>query len=382
MKRNMKRNEKRNDVSADQIRLTSTFSSLRTRLRKPKYADRMDRPLAYWALPSDRRLPLAFLGRSLGEILDTPIEELMATPGVGQKKIAALMMLLSRATKDTPPEDPYGVSKPARGRGRRSRKKGFDPSIVSEALWSQWRETVRQHELGQLKLGRVAPTLQALPTVIWHTPLEEYMNLSLAEIRQLKTHGEKRVRAVMEVFWLVHETLADSSQQNILDVDLVPKFVRPLERWIATQLTAPACPSEREIRKELIRPLLAQTKHDVGATVWRLACGRLGEGGPVQTVRHQARQMGVTRARIYQLLEDCSKVMAVRWPEGEHLLNSLAERIRSLCPDTDTERLLYVTMDLFYPRTDESVRIVASRLRNEPAVSSVHDSVAGAGEAI
>ncbi|MFV2066426.1 MAG: hypothetical protein ACC645_05560 [Pirellulales bacterium] len=381
----MMNNTKKNEVSVDEYRLMSAFRNLRARLRMEKYADRMERQLAYWALPSDRRLPLAFLGRSLGEILDTPFEELMATSGVGQKKIAALTMLLARATKDTPPEDPYGVSKPPRGRSRRSRKSrraSFDPTIVSEALWSLWRETVNRHELGQLKLGRVAPTLEKLPTVIWHTPLEEYMNLSLAEIRQLKTHGEKRVRAVMEVFWLVHETLADSSQQNCLDVDLVPKFVRPLERWIATQLSAPNVPSERELRNELIGPLLDQTKHDVGPTVWRLACGRLGVGGSVQTVRHQAKQMGVTRARVYQLLEDCSKVMAVRWPEGEHLLAALADRLRSVRPESDGEQLLYVAMDLFYPSTDESVRIVASRLRSEPSLASLHNSVAGAGEAI
>jgi len=208
----MKNDTKRKEVSVDQYRLMSMFRGVRKTLLKKKYADRMDRQLAYWALPSDRRLPLAFLGRSLGKILDTPFEELMATPGVGDKKIAALMMLLSRATKDTPPEDPYGVSKPPRARSRRarpSRRAAFDPGIVSEALWSQWRETVRSHELGRLKLGRVAPTLQSLPTVIWHAPLEEYMNLSLSEIRQLKTHGEKRVRTIMEVFWLVHETLAD-----------------------------------------------------------------------------------------------------------------------------------------------------------------------------
>ena len=28
--------------------------------------------------------------------------------------------------------------------------------------------------------------------------------------------------------------------------------------------------------------------------------------------------MRVTRARIYQLLEDCARVMSVRWPEGKN----------------------------------------------------------------
>ena len=65
--------------------------------------------------------------------------------------------------------------------------KTFDPALVSEALWSQWRETVKSHNIGQEKLGRLAPTLQALPTVIWHKPLSDYVNYTVAEIRQLRT---------------------------------------------------------------------------------------------------------------------------------------------------------------------------------------------------
>ena len=51
--------------------------------------------------------------------------------------------------------------------------------IVSESLWEQWCETVKRYNLGQEKLGRLSPTLQALPTVIWHSRLEEYYDRSL-----------------------------------------------------------------------------------------------------------------------------------------------------------------------------------------------------------
>ena len=56
---------------------------------------------------------------------------------------------------------------------------GFDATIVSEALWTNWCDTVHRFGLGPEKLGRLAPSLQALPTVIWHTRLEDYSDRSL-----------------------------------------------------------------------------------------------------------------------------------------------------------------------------------------------------------
>ena len=43
---------------------------------------------------------------------------------------------------------------------------------------------------------------------------------------------------------------------------------------------------------------------------------RLGIDVPQRSVREQASDLGVTRARIYQMLEDCTQVFAVRWPTG------------------------------------------------------------------
>ncbi len=110
--------------------------------------------------------------------------------------------------------------------------RGFDATIVSESLWTQWCETVQRYGLGPEKLGRLAPSLQALPTVIWHSRLEEYADRSLAEIRSLKTHGEKRVNAILEVFCTVHEALSTATLQENIDVVIVPRFIPPLNRWL------------------------------------------------------------------------------------------------------------------------------------------------------
>ncbi|MGD9723291.1 MAG: hypothetical protein AB7O59_18340 [Pirellulales bacterium] len=340
--------------SVEDYKIVSSFQSLRKTLLEDRYADRLEKPLAYWALPNDRRLPLAFLGRTIKDLLATPFEELSATPGIGQKKISSLVKLLSRATKDHPPAVPFGlndmndaVKKPA----IKPRRTGtdFDPSVVSEALWAQWQQTVIDNGLGHEKLGRVAPTLQALPTVIWHTPLSHYVNRTVAEIRQMKTHGEKRVRVVLEVFYLVHEMLSNAAAQQHLALRIVPKFILPLESWILEVLERPGLPTHDEVRDHLAVPLLDQVLIDAGETIHELSAGRLGVAGPPQSVRQQAKRMGVTRARVYQLLEDCSRVMSVRWPEGQQLLAQLDAKFHAEAAPQDDPRLFRATYELFYP---------------------------------
>lgn len=342
-------------TSVEDYKIVSSFQSLRKTLLDDKFADRLEKPLAYWALPNDRRLPLAFLGRTIKDLLATPFEELSATPGIGQKKISSLVKLLSRATKDHPPAVPFGLSdlhearKAAAVDKPRRQDTVFDPSIVSEALWAQWQQTAIEHRLGGEKLGRLAPTLQALPTVIWHTPLDQYVNHSVAEIRQLRTHGEKRVRVVLEVFYIVHEMFSGSRAEQHLSLKIVPKFIQPIENWIAQVLERPGVPSPDEVRDYLAVPLLNQTLIDAGSTIHELSAGRLGVGGPPQSVRQQAKRMGVTRARVYQLLEDCSRIMDVRWPEGQQLLAQLAAKLEAEATSQDDLRLFRATRELFYP---------------------------------
>ena len=41
--------------TVEEYKLTSSFERVRTTLLDEQYADRLERPLAYWALPNDRR---------------------------------------------------------------------------------------------------------------------------------------------------------------------------------------------------------------------------------------------------------------------------------------------------------------------------------------
>ncbi len=309
--------------SAEEHKLVSSFETVRRTLLEDEYRDRLDKPLAYWALPNDRRLPLAFLGRSLNDLLSTPFSELKATRGIGQKKISTLLRLLHRATSGHPPAVPYGIrelaeeiSQERAARVPRASQGEFDPTVVSEALWVEWCNTVKKFRLEHESLGRLAPSLQSLPTVIWMTPLREYVDRPLLEIRQLKTHGQKRVRVVLEVFHAVHELLSKSRNDLHLSLSLAPRNIPPVEDFVATALHRQHPISRQDLCAHIAAPLLEQVRIDSGDTIYQIARHRIGMDAVEKSVRELSAEMGVTRARIYQLLEDCSKVIGVRWPEG------------------------------------------------------------------
>ncbi|MEX2141748.1 MAG: hypothetical protein WD894_20955 [Pirellulales bacterium] len=344
-------------TSVDDHKLAAAYESLREVLAASKYADRKDKPLAFWALPGDRRLPMALLGYSLKELLSRSLEELSATPGIGKKKLSSLIKLLHRATKDHPPvvlftDETAGKTKAAKSRGGRggpSSRSGFDPATVSELLWEQWRQTIRRYGLEHETLGRLAPSLDRLPTVIWRTPLDTYLDSTIADIRGLKTHGEKRLRAILEVFHSIHETLGQVPRQGHLRVDVRPNFTAPVERWVHEVVGRSQPPSPAELKQRVILPILEQLRIDAGAEIFRILEERLGIKGSPVPVQQQAKRLGVTRARVYQLLEMCADVMSVRWPEGEKLFLRLHHKLGSF-PNAKTQvaRLRALT-DLIYP---------------------------------
>ena len=306
-------------MSAEEVQVIGRFEGLRKVLLGPAYAEHLDKPLCYWALPTDRRLPLAFLGRTLRDLLGVPFAELAATPGIGRKKIASLVQLLARAANTDPAELPAVILDPPPpaesladcGDGEAGR---LDPANISEVTWAQWRASVVRHGLSGETLGRFAPSLQNMTRVIWNTPLGAYTSSTLAEIRAMRTHGEKRVGAILEVFHAVHTIVARMGARDHLVVRIVPRRIDAVERWTGQTLQRPGVPSPQEISANFVEPLLEQVRIDASQQVAALAENRLGVAGPITSVRQAARLMGLTRARVYQLLNEINDIMMVRWP--------------------------------------------------------------------
>jgi hypothetical protein len=334
--------------------LTLRFEKIRNLLLTDRYAEQLSKPLDYWTLPADRRLPRALLHRTLGDLLRTPFTSLAAVPGIGQKKIQSLLKLLDRAlhTEDLQHERLELVaaqaSKSQVPLGPAPKSFSGDPSNISEVTWATWRATVVAHRLGREPLGCFAEALHQLPRVIWATPLEHYAGLTLADIRKLKTHGEKRVRSVVTIFGQLHSQLDGKSDDARALVRLTPDRIEKVERWIETAASSGAEPSYEEWKRNVVEPLVEQIQSDAGPQTAAMLRGRLGLDGPALSVRKTAMRLRLTRARIYQLLEDAATVVEVRWPRGKSAFRTLLERFQSDSA-SPLGRLLRSTAETLFP---------------------------------
>ena len=305
------------------FQLMIRFESVRKQLLEPDHAYCLDRPLAYYAVGSDRHLPLALIRRTIRELIDAPLDQLHAVPGIGPKKLGILINLLGRAVALKPSEPPAcqsdgaatGPTGPA----------AVSAEHVSEAAWEQCRATIRRHNLGRETLGRFAESLTHLPRTLWATRLDAYLDLSLGDLRERKSHGEKRVAAILEICATLNQLLLSVEERPHLSINVSPRFAKAVGRWLDYRLEQPAPPGVEEIDEFFVAPLLAQLGIDGGELHLALVRDRLNPRR--RGLGAAARQLGLARGRAYELLAETQMIFEVRWPEGRSLAAQLLAKM-------------------------------------------------------
>jgi hypothetical protein len=336
-------------VAVVEYSIRARFDEICERLRESQCNDRLEKPVGYWAVAGDRRLPYALLERKVSDLISTPLKELARTPAIGKKKLASLVVLLERVYAEHRPAASQVVVRAEAVAPSETLESRFAPESVSESMWESWRGTVRSFQLAAEPLGRFAPSLRALPTVIWDAPLSQYLDMPLVQLRRLKTHGDKRVRNVLEVYYSIHQILNDSKVPRHLFVSVRPSFVIPIEQWLGDVLRRDDLPALQEIRQNLVLPLLNQIESDSDESVGRLVAGRIGVESSPESAIEQAERLSVTRARIYQLLEQAARIMKVRWPEGRWQLTAFSEQWQKVSATDERRQMLELFRSLLYP---------------------------------
>jgi hypothetical protein len=168
-------------------------------------------------------------------------------------------------------------------------------------------------------------------------------------MRALKTHGEKRVSAVLEVFAALQVLLSPHRPAPHLIFCIVPRFVGEINRWIKSVQHDPAAVDAQEIRRCFVEPLMAQIETDAGPDVLQLAKIRLHLDESGDTIRDIAHRKGVTRARVYQQLGEIAAIMHVRWPEGFAIAKDFQAMLHARQSDHEELRLLDAVVELFFP---------------------------------
>ncbi|MGQ9503447.1 MAG: hypothetical protein ACUVQR_00935 [Thermogutta sp.] len=351
----------------DELQLAMRFDELRKQLAEDRYRPIYNKTLAFWALRSDRRLPLALMSRTVEQIIASPFTDLAGTPGIGKKKLQGLLMLLERAANTDLSSVPLDVGEPVE-----TEPKSADPEPeplfrwedVSELTWAEWRATVRKHGLQSIPLGRLSPSLKRVTRVVWHVPLGEFLDDTIADLREKRSFGERRLLALFEVFGVIHETLKNVEPQSHLAIELAPRRILAMQQWILKTWQAGKVPSEEEIKQNFISPLLEQARIDTAEQTVVMVEQRLGINGPPVSVRQLGRTFNLTRARIYQLFDELAEIMRVRWPLGRAYTQLLQSFIvyeynrRGTGPDISQ---LTMAIEIFFPRSGERRQIVTSK---------------------
>jgi hypothetical protein len=323
------------------FQLVTDFNAVRERLLSLELNGHWEKPLAYWAQAADRHLPMALVDRTLKCVVETPFKELAQTPGVGPKKLNSLIMLLARAANSSDTNDTNGVS---HADGRKPEVTSDDASAVSEDLWSRWRSNLRLRGLEKEMLGRFAPSLRQVPRLMWRKRLDDYLSLSLAEIRGLRGHGTKRVNALIEIVGGLHKITEHLASQPHVVVRIEPRLVAQIEDWFATFSPVPrlsissnhreveraggvgrGLPCDASICRDLVEPLVEQTRIDVGDQAAIILRERILT--PQSSVQRTAYQIGLTRGRVYELITETAIALDVRWPQGRRLLLELSSQL-------------------------------------------------------
>ncbi len=286
----------------------------------------LDRHVSTWVIPTDRHLPQAFLRRPLREVLAFSYDELVETPGMGDRRIGKLIDVLERACRQADP-----ASATARENTPTPSSNGVPSAVVQPVLpdkltepdWLAWRHAVRAHGLEQENLGRFACSLSDLPQGLWSVPLIEYADRPLYEIRTMGGHGPARVGQILDVFYRIAQTIASCPADTPLAIRLLPPLVRDALRWTERVLHERAVPSVADIRESFLKPLFTLLETDIGAEAAAIVRRRIGLDGPAETLEQIATDVGLTRERVRQISLKAVQVTRIRWPEGKFILDNV-----------------------------------------------------------
>jgi hypothetical protein len=333
-------------VTSSDVPLLSRFEQIRGLLLGGAMNDRLDKPLSFWALPGDRQLPFALPNHPVRMLLASSFDELYGTAGIGRKKVATLLRLLERVADNSKPEASEALHE-ADGQADLPGTSSAGELAVSEAIWHQWCERLTKLGLINEPLGHLAPSLQELPRSIWITPLGDFLCISLADLRELKTFGTKRVQAVIDVVASIYTSIAAVATNDHLAVRLVPRCVERIEAWMQQAFADLAAIDAASVSEGLIAPIKERIVIDGGEKLALVAEARLAPKTSVVNIRQIAFRLTVTPSRIYQLLDDIRAIVQLRWPRGEAQLRDLHEHMSSAGCDAIAIELVAAAHSLF-----------------------------------
>jgi hypothetical protein len=283
----------------------------------------LKRPCSYWVRNDELSLGKTLLGQSLQDLLRYNFDELKQLDGVGTKKVEKFVAVLRRLTQSSQNHKQNYQPK--------TKKAGefLTAADISDYEWSLLCDTISSSRFANEPLGRLAPALKQIPTVLWEIPYKDYCKCSLSELRTRKAHGVKRIAAIVSAFRGLSLLIAEKSIRD-RSAPSLPAF-ESIEHWVAHAPLSRRCDS-RELEAFLANPLMQQMQADLPDLTLQILHERLGWKCRQKTVLELSKKHRLTRARVYQHLEIPTAVLALRWPAGKEVLRRVVNDLQKQYP--------------------------------------------------
>jgi hypothetical protein len=313
------------------------YVQLRALLAKTASRETLALPLANWAVSSDRGLPTALMGCKLGQLLEKSFDDLRAIPSVGVKKINGVIELLARAVSEF--DQPNNPHSSMGADGLRSRKPaaiciGSATDRVTEREWKTWRDRVCLDAISREPLGRLVPALRELPRNLWHALPANYSAITLADLRELPSHGSKRVQIILETFRKLHALLESLGDSSTLAVLPLPRFAR---ETLSLQAAVPSLGRSLtvdDLQVRLVGPLVEQLDRDAKPKVAEVVRDVLARRSS-DFVHRLADDRCMTRPAVRLALGEARSILQLRWPEGSTVTRQLLGELEAARASTD-----------------------------------------------
>lgn len=319
------------------------YHDLQCALRQCNPTSYTSEKLLRWVTAQDRRLPALFLNMTINQILSYPYERLQKTRGVGIKKMDILLNLLARALTQQPTDVPERDDSPlvffTKINLDETLEPHLDAAIITDESWNLWRKSILDANTEDFTIGFVARRLCDCTRVLWNVPLKRYCPLTLEALRALPAHGEKRITAVLEAF---HDVSRQIMHGHISPCEFFTlREVKDLNLWTQRLLHGEVEPSSARIKEFFIRPLLSILEHDGTQLMTNFAKLRLNR---IQhNVQNAALHLGITRSRAYQLINEISDIILVRWPDASKIIPLMINYYHQRTHSQDTSAMKFLT---------------------------------------
>lgn len=304
----------------------------------------LHKPLAAFLDRDDSHIPRKLTEDSVQNLVNCDFDRLCHTPYFGATKLDRFLTVLERIAGRT------STSRPGPADDSRPAVPTTSPDVSTSPLsWNDCCDIINRASIDHRPLGRFAASLDDLPRNLWSMQLHELTSRSLSEVEQLPGLGPARLTVITEIVKSVAAAIRGFPNcPHLRPGGICATHIHQAEVWVERVVQERCVPTAAELRSSFLGPLFQQLAIDLGDDLASLVRRRIGVDRSPETLDAIAADRGLTRERIRQLTGRASDVLAIRWPEGKHLLDDFFELLLSSPSSAEQVDIVKTALDQLF----------------------------------